>query len=80
MAPRLEAFTGSRWTVAGDREKFSDAWRRWVEVQFPAAWMMHLPPPPNVLPGRPAALVVAVAKAVPKEAPKLALKKRVDVP
>ena len=79
MAPWLRAFTGSRWTIAGDPEKFADAWRRWVEGQFPAEGMMHLPPPPNVPPVWLAAPVVAVAKAVPKAVPKPAPKKGVGV-
>ena len=51
-----------------DWDKFTDSWRRWVEVQFPAAVMMHLPPPPNVPPVWPAAPVVVVAKGVLKAA------------
>ena len=35
MVPWLRAFIGSRWNIAGDRENFTDAWRRWVEVLFP---------------------------------------------
>ena len=70
MVPWIRAFSSSRWTIAGDRERFADAWRRWVEVQFPAEEMMHLPPPPSVPPVRPAGPMVAVAKAVPKAAPK----------
>ena len=35
MGPWLRAFSASRWKVEGDREKFPDAWRRWVEEQFP---------------------------------------------
>ena len=35
MGPWLRAFSASRWKVEGDREKFADAWRRWVEEQFP---------------------------------------------
>ena len=53
-----------------DREKFADAWRRWVEGQFPVEGMMHLPQPPSVARVRPTAPVVALAKAVPKAAPK----------
>ena len=30
MGPWLRAFSTSRWKVEGDREKFADAWRRWV--------------------------------------------------
>ena len=70
MAPWLRAFSGSRWTVTGDREKFADAWRRWVQGQFPVEGMMHLPPPPCVPPFRPTAPVVAVVKAVLKVASK----------
>ena len=35
MGPWLRAFSTSRWKVKGDQEKFADAWRRCVEVQFP---------------------------------------------
>ena len=35
MGPWLRAFSTPRWKVEGDREKFADAWRRWVEEQFP---------------------------------------------
>ena len=35
MAPWLRAFSTSRWKVEGRREKFADAWRQWVEEQFP---------------------------------------------
>ena len=70
MTPWLRAFFHSRWTVAGDREKFTDAWRGWVEGQFHVEGMMHLPPPPSVPPVRPAAPAGAVVKAVPKAAPK----------
>ena len=66
MAPWFRAFCGSRWTVAGDREKFADAWRAWVEGRFPVEKMMHLPPPPSVPPVRPAARAVAVVMTVPK--------------
>ena len=38
----LLAFSTSRWKVEGDREKFADAWRRWVEEQFPVGGMLHL--------------------------------------
>ena len=43
MAPWLRAFSTSRWKVEGDRERFADAWRRWVEEQFPVGGMLHLP-------------------------------------
>ena len=52
MGPWLRAFSTSRWKVEGDREKFADAWRRWVEEQFPVGGMLHLPQPPSVLPVR----------------------------
>ena len=58
MGPWLRAFSTSRWKVEGDREKFADAWRRWVEEQFPVGGMLHLPQPPSVpgtacgIPGR----------------------------
>ena len=42
-------------------------WRRWLEGQFPAQGMLHLPQPPSVSPVQPAAPAVAVAKAVPKQ-------------
>ena len=77
MAPWLRAFSTSRWKVAGDREKFADAWRRWVEGQFFAEGMLHLPQPPSVPPVRPAAPAVAVVKAAPKAAPKPLPKKGV---
>ena len=70
MGPWLRAFSTSRWKVGSDREKFADAWRRWVEEQFPVGGMLHLPQPPGVLPVRPAAPPAAVAKPVPKTAPK----------
>ena len=80
MAPWLRAFSPSRWTVVGDREKFSDAWRQWVEGQFPAEGMLHLPQPPLVPPVRPAALAVAGAMAITKAAPKPPQKKSLSVP
>ena len=55
MAPLLRAVSTARWNVEGDREKFTDAWRRWVEEQFPLGMMRHLPQPPSVPPVRPAA-------------------------
>ena len=70
MGPWLRAFSTSRWKVGGDREKFADAWRRWVEGQFPVGGMLHVPHPPGVPPVRPAAPPAALAKAVPKAAPK----------
>ena len=69
MAPWLRAITGPRWTVAGERERFTGVWRWWVEVQLPTAGLMHLPPPPDMGLVRLVALVVAVAKAVPKAVP-----------
>ena len=70
MGPWLRAFSTSRWKVEGDREKFADAWRRWVEEQFPVGGMLHLPQPPSVPPVRPAASPAAAAKQAPKAAPK----------
>ena len=68
MGPWLRAFSTSRWKVQGDREKFADAWRRWVEEQFPVKGMLHLPQPPSVPPVRPAA--PPGARQAPKAAPK----------
>ena len=68
VAPWLRAFSMSRWKVEGDRETFADAWRRWVEEQFPVRGMLHLPQLPSVAPVGPAAPPAAVAKAVPKAA------------
>ena len=31
MGPWLRASSTSRWKVEGDREKFAEAWRHWVE-------------------------------------------------
>ena len=70
MGPWLRAFSTSRWRVEGDREKFADAWRRWVDEQFPVGGMLHLPQPPGVPPVRPAAPPAAAAKQAPKAAPK----------
>ena len=42
MGPWLRAFSTSRSRVEGDGEKFADAWRRWVEEQFPVGVMLHL--------------------------------------
>ena len=70
MGPWLRAFSASRWKVEGDREKFADAWRRWVEEQFPVGGMLHLPQPPSVPPVRPAALPAAAARQAPKAVPK----------
>ena len=70
MAPWLRAFSTSRWKIEGDREKFADAWHRWVEGHFPAEGMLHLSQPPSVSPVQPAAPASAVANAVPKAAPK----------
>ena len=70
MGPWLRAFSASRWKVEGDREKFADTWRRWVEEQFPVWGMLHLPQPPSVPPVRPAAPPAAAARPAPKAAPK----------
>ena len=70
MGPWLRAFSTSRWKVEGDREKFGDAWRRWVEEQFPVGGMLHLPQPPSVPPVRPAASPAAAARPAPQAAPK----------
>ena len=70
MGPWLRAFSMSSWKVEGDREKFADAWRRWVEEQFPVGGMLHLPQPPSVPPVRPAASPAAAARPAPKAAPK----------
>ena len=70
MGPWLRAFSTSRWKVEGDREKLADAWRRWLEEQFPVGGMLHLPQPPSVPPVRPAAPPAAAARQAPKAAPK----------
>ena len=70
MGPWLRAFSTSRWKVEGDREKFADAWRRWVEEQFPVGGMLHLPQPPGVPPVQPAAPPAAAARPAPRAAPK----------
>ena len=70
MGQWLPALSTSRWEVEGDREKFADAWRCWVEEQFPVGGMLHLPQPPGVPPVWPAAPPAAAAKPVPKTAPK----------
>ena len=70
MQPWLRALSASRWKVEGNREKFADAWCRWVEEQFPVGGMLHLPQPPSVPPVRPAAPPAAVAKPVRKVAAK----------
>ena len=70
MGPWLRAFSTARWKVEGDREMFADAWRRWVEEQFPVGGMLHLPQPPGVPPVRPAAPPAAAAKPGSKGAPK----------
>ena len=70
MGPWLWAFSRSRWKVEGDREKFADTWRRWVEEKFPVGGMLHLPQPPSVPPVRPAASPAAAARPAPKAAPK----------
>ena len=66
MGPWPRAFSASRWKVEGNREKFTNAWRRWVEEQF----SLGRPQPPGVPLVRPAAPPVAVAKPVPKAEPK----------
>ena len=66
----LRAFSTSRWKVQGDGEKFADAWRRWVEEQFPVGGMLHLLQPPSVPPVRPAASPSAAAKPASQAAPK----------
>ena len=66
MGPWLRAFSTSRWRIEGDREKFADAWRRWVDEQFPVGGMLHLPQPPSVPPVRPAAPPAAAAKQGPE--------------
>ena len=71
MGTWLRAFSTSRWKVEGDREKFADASRRWVEEQFPVGRMLHLPQPPSVPPVWPAASPAAAARQAPKAAPKL---------
>ena len=43
MGPWLQVFSTSRWKVGGDREKFADAWRRWLMEQFPVGGMLYLP-------------------------------------
>ena len=70
MGPWLRAFSTSKWKVQGDREKFADAWRRWVEEQFPVQGMLHLPQPPGVPPVRLAAPPAAAARSAPKAEPK----------
>ena len=71
----LQAFFMSRWKIEGDREKFADAWRVWVEEQFPVRGMVHLPQPPSVPPVRPATPAGIVVKAVPRAASKPPSKK-----
>ena len=70
MGPWLRAFSTYGWKVEGDREKYADAWRRWVEEQFPVGGMLHLPQPPSVPPVGPAASSAAAARSAPKAAPK----------
>ena len=70
MGPWLRAFSTSRRKVEGDQEKFANAWRCWVEEQFPVGGMLHLPQPPSVPPVRPAASPAAAARQAPKAAPK----------
>ena len=70
MGPWLRAFSTSRWKIEGDREKFADAWRRWLEEQFPVGGMLQLPQPPSVPPVRPVAPPAAAARQAPKAARK----------
>ena len=70
MGPWLRAFSTSRWKFERNREKIVDAWRRWVEEQFPVGGMLHLPQLPSVPPVRPAASPAAAARPAPKAAPK----------
>ena len=70
MGPWLRAFSTSRWKVEGEREKFADAWRRWLEEQFSVGGMLHRPQPPSVPPVLPAASPAAAARQAPKAAPK----------
>ena len=69
MGPWPRAFSTSRWKVEGDWEKFADAWRRWVEEQFPVGGMLHPLQPPSVPPVRPAASPAAAASLAPQVAP-----------
>ena len=69
MGPWLRAFSTSRWKVEGHREKFADAWRRWVEKQFPVGGTLHLPQPPSVPLVRPAASPAAAARPASNAAP-----------
>ena len=48
LAPWLRPLCYSRRTVAGDQEKFANAWRRWVEGQYCVQRIMHLLPPPRL--------------------------------
>ena len=80
MALWLRAFSGSRWTLTCNRERFADVGRRWVEGQFRVEGAMHVPPPPSVPQVRPAAPVVFVAKAVQKGVPKPAPMKDLSLP
>ena len=75
MGPWLRAFSTSKWKVEGDREKFADASRRWVEEQFPVGGMLHLPQPSGVPLVRRAAPPAAAARPAPKAAPKLPTKR-----
>ena len=75
MGPWLWAFSASRWKVEGDREKFADAWRRWVQGQFPVGGMLHVLQPRSMPPLRPAAPQAAAARQAPKAAPKPAPKR-----
>ena len=70
MGPWLLAFSTSGWKVEGDREKFADARRHWVEEQFPVGGMLHLPQPPSMPLVRPAASPAAAARPAPKAVPK----------
>ena len=70
VGPWLRAFSTSSRKVEGDWDKFADAWRRWVEEQFPVGGMLHLPQPPSVPLVRPTASPAAAARPAPKAAPK----------
>ena len=74
MGPWLRAFSTSWWKVEGDREKFADTWRRWVEEQFPFGGMLHLPQPPSVPLVRPVASPDAAARPAPESSAQAAAK------
>ena len=70
MGPWLRAFSTSKWKVEGNRKKFAETWRRWVEEQFFVGGMLHLPQPPSVPPVQPAASLATAARPAPQAAPK----------